>query len=208
MFRAQQKYVIKDMSLPEKVFAFMKKRLLLLLITFALVPCAAQQPPPPQQAQTAMCVSSSVTDAPAFFGLRLSMTPAQVRAVFGKTLKLKIKRKGTFFQNFIDKKPPAFLPDVRALYLRFFDRKLYQIEIFYADAEETREPARRFIETLAAQLALPPAALWENRFERYKLTCGDFSLAADRTLNRHLELTDEVLRLRFEESQQKDKDKN
>ncbi len=187
----------------------MKKRILLLLITFALVPCAAQQPSPQKpQAQTAMCASSSLADAPAFFGLRLSMTPAQVRAVFGKTLKLKIKREGTFFQNFIDKKPPAFLPDVRALYLRFFDGKLYQIEIFYADPEETREPARRFVETLAAQLALPPAALWENRFERYKLTCGDFSLAADKILNRHLELTDEALRVRFEQSQQKDKDKN
>ncbi len=186
----------------------MKKRILLLLITFALVPCAAQQPPQQQQAQTAMCASSSVADAPAFFGLRLSMTPAQVRAVFGKALKLKIKREGTFFQNFIDKKPPAFLPDVRALYLRFFDKKLYQIEIFYADSEERRESARRFVEALAAQLALPPAALWENRFERYKLTCGGFSLAADKTLNRHLELTDEATRLRFEQKQQKDKDKN
>jgi len=190
-----------------KAFAFMKKRILLLLIAFAFVPCAAQQTQQ-QQAQTAMCASSSVADAPAFFGLRLSMTPAQVRAVFGKALKLKIKREGTFFQNFIDEKPPAFLPEVRALYLRFFDGKLYQIEIFYADADETREPARRFVENLAAQLALPPAALWENRFERYKLTCGGFSLAADRILNRHLELTDEATDKRFEQSQQKDKHKN
>lgn len=147
-------------------------------------------------------------DAPAFFGLRLQMSPFEVKTVFGKSLKLKVKREGTFFQNFVDKKPPAFLPNVRALYLRFFDGKLYQIEIFYDEAN--RETARinpptDMVNRLSANFNLPEIG-WETKDARfYKLTCGGFSLAADDVLNARVELTDEAASALFEDAKKRKK---
>jgi hypothetical protein len=64
--------------------------------------------------------------------LQIEMSPEQTQAVFGRELKIKIKKRGerTFFQNYIKKPASGSLTGVRALYLRFFDRRLYQIEIF------------------------------------------------------------------------------
>lgn len=107
------------------------------------------------------------------------------------------------FQNFIDKPPPAFLPNVRALYLRFFDRKLYQIEIFYEDRNE-QQTAAQFVDVLSKDFNLPQQ-LWANKYEKYKLNCNGFSLVADKVLNPHVELTDEATRARFEEDQKSKK---
>lgn len=180
----------------------MKKYLFLFLIVTLIVPCAAQN---------GIC-DLTPNDAPTVFGLRLQMTPAQVKTVFGKKLKLNVKRKGTFFQNFIDKPPPAFLTGVRALYLRFFDRKLYQIEVFYQNEIERESAApseiktTEFVNQLSANFNLPGIAAWDTKDKRYyKLTCDGFSLAADRVLNPHVELTDEAGRARFEEFQTTEK---
>jgi hypothetical protein len=87
------------------------------------------------------------------------MTPAEVKNVFGKSLKLKIKKEGSFFENFITKAPPAFLPGVRALYLRFFDYKLYQIEIFYQTENKTaghdEKKLAEFVDVLSTGKNLP-----------------------------------------------------
>ncbi len=171
----------------------MKKLLFLLLFLILGVPRASAQE----------TCDLPISAAPTFFGLRLEMTPAQVKSVFGKSLKLKIKREGTFFQNFIDKPPPAFLPDVRALYLRFFERKLYQIEIFYEDRNE-QQTAAQFVDVLSKDFNLPQQ-LWANKYEKYKLNCNGFSLVADKVLNPHVELTDEATRARFEEDQKSKK---
>ena len=179
----------------------MKKYLLLLSLSISLVsPCAAQD---------AEKCALTLSGAPTIFGLQLQMTPAEVKTVFGKNLKLKVKREGTFFQNFIGKKPPAFLPDVRALYLRFFDGRLYQIEIFYDAAKpETAqiEAPTAFVKRMAANLNLPAAAFQTAKDKRfYKLNCDGFSLAADDVLNPRVELTDDAARALFEESQKRDK---
>src|SRR5258708_1777719 len=81
----------------------------------------------------------SLKDAPAVFGLKLGMSLEQVQAVFGKDLKIKPKKsgEGSFFQNFIDQRAPSSLAGVRALFLRFFKNKVYQIEIFYEDKDKT-----------------------------------------------------------------------
>ncbi len=166
------------------------------MLSVLVIPCAAQE-----------TCGLRLTDSPTFFGLRLEMTPAQVKSVFGKSLKLKVKREGTFFQNFIKKPPPAFLPNVRALYLRFFDRKLYQIEVFYESKIE-KQTLEEFVNDLSANLNLPKN-LWETVNGKSKLDCAGFSLVADNVLNPRTELTDEAARLRFEESQkQKNKKKN
>ncbi|HLM02374.1 MAG TPA: hypothetical protein VK400_15085, partial [Pyrinomonadaceae bacterium] len=123
------------------------------LTLFLVFACAAQQ-------QTA-CRSAAAKDAPGLFGLKLEMSPVAARSVLGKGLKIKNKRSGeyTFFENFIEKPAPVSLAGARAIYLRFFEGSLYQIEIFYAD--ETRDGAaapqglEKFINRQSAKLNLP-----------------------------------------------------
>ncbi|MBA3633826.1 MAG: hypothetical protein H0W58_13630 [Acidobacteria bacterium] len=167
----------------------MRVFLLLLILLNFIINCAAQEK---------ACRLESA-DAPTLFGLRLEMTPTQVKSIFGKDLKLKIKREGSFFQNFIEKEPPRFLPGVRALYLRFFDTKLYQIEIFY-EPENKRRTLEEFLSQLSAELNLPPN-LWVTKYGISELKCADFSLVADNVLNPRVELTDESIRARFEAAQ-------
>lgn len=168
----------------------MKGFLLLLILLLPLSSSAAQE-----------TCALTLKDAPSFFGLKLEMSPAQVKTVFGKSLKLKVKREGTFFQNFIDKSPPSFLPGVRALYLRFFDSKLYQIEVFY-EATNKKQPLAEFVDILSENKNLP-ANFWENKNGKYTLDCAAFSLVADNVLNPRTELTDKAAYARFEDSQKR-----
>jgi hypothetical protein len=136
------------------------------------------------------------------------MTPTEVKSVFDKSLKLKIRKEGSFFQNFITKPPPMFLSGVRALYLRFFDYKLYQIEIFYEagnrNAGIERQTLAEFVRVLLADKNLPDA-FRENENDALELKCAGFSLVADNVLNPRIELTDEATRARFEESERRKK---
>lgn len=131
------------------------------------------------------------------------MAPEQAQNVFGKALKIKIKKKGerTFFQNFIKKPAPDSLRGVRALYLRFFDRRLYQIEIFY----EPR-PDLAALEKIKSALATQfdfPAAEWQTKNNRAEAKCANVLLVADNILNPRIELTDEIIRAQIEESRKK-----
>lgn len=141
-----------------------------------------------------------ITDAPNLLGLRLGMSPKEAKNVFGGKLKIKVKKEGTFFQNYIDKKPPSFLPNVRAVYLRFFEAKLYQIEVFYNPQTE-RKTLAEFVERLDKKLNIPN--LWTSEYGIATLNCNDFSIIADNVLNPRVQLTDEVIRTRFEAAQNK-----
>lgn len=134
--------------------------------------------------------------APLLLNLQIGMLPEQARTFFGKDLKIKIKKNGerTFFQNYIKKPAPASLSGVRALYLRFFDRRLYQIEIFY-------EPRRdlQTLETIKNALSMQldlPASVWQIENNRAEIRCGEISLVADYVLNPRVEMTDENVRHR------------
>ena len=146
------------------------------------------------------------SDIPALHGLKLSMSPEQAQSVFGKNLKIKIKKNGerVFFQNFIDVAPPAALDGVRALYLRFFDRRLYQIEIFYdrPSPERTLDDVTR---DFSARLNLPFSS-WRIKNARAVVGCGDFSIAADAILVPHVELSDENVRKKVEAARRKDEE--
>ena len=124
--------------------------------------------------------------------LRLGMTTEEAQAALGKDLKIKLKPRGDyrFFQNYIDKNPPPKLRGVRALYLRFFERRLYQIEIFYE--EEFSPTLENFAARLAAQLDFP-ASEWVYENKKARIRCGENSLAADYVLNPRVELTDETI---------------
>ncbi len=156
--------------------------LLLICFTFALS-CAAQE----------KC-TLELKNAPKLLGLRLGMSADEVQNVFGRSLKIKINKDGkrAFFQNFIKKPAPQALKDVRALYLRFYDRKLYQIEIFY-ELKNNPQTLETATANFSAQLNLPPA-WWENKLIKSQISCPEFSVVADNILNPRIELTDETVR--------------
>jgi hypothetical protein len=159
----------------------MKFDVLLLICFFAVAA--------PVVAQEQVC-DLEIKNAPAVQNLKLGMSPEAVQAVFGRALKIKIKKNGNrvFFQNFIKKPAPQSLSGVRALYLRFFDRRLYQIEIFYEDKPEWRTLAD-FTRSQSIALNLPED-LWRNVRSRREISCADFSVFADKLLNPKIELTD------------------
>lgn len=142
-----------------------------------------------------------LTVAPVLFNLKLGMSGAEAkRAVSGK-LKIKNKKEGTFFQNFIKSTPPNNLKGVRAIYLRFFDSKLYQIEIFYEPKNE-RLNLEEFINDFSQKQNLP-FEFWKIEYGIAELTCDGFSVKADNYLNPRVQLTDEKIFAEFEKSQKK-----
>jgi hypothetical protein len=137
--------------------------------------------------------------------LKLEMSPEQAQSVFGKSLKIKIKKKGerTFFQNYIKKPAPNSLRGVRALYLRFFDRRLYQIEVFYEPRPDLKT-LENIADALSSQLNFPNSD-WKIENNRAEKICGETSLVADNILNPRIELTNETVRAKIKEAREKDK---
>lgn len=149
------------------------------------------------QAQNS-CVWISQT-TPLALNLRLGMTTLEARAAVGKTPKISNKTKGDyrFFQNYIGKTPPPNLRDVRALYLRFFDGRLYQIEIFYEQA--VTPSLENFAERVAQSYGFSVPG-WTREKTGVVNRCGEYSLAADYVLNPRLELTNETVLKRANDS--------
>ena len=145
--------------------------------------------------------------APILLNLRLEMSLEQTRSVFGNDLKVKVKKRGerTFFQNYIKKPAPASLNGVRALYLRFFDARLYQIEIFYEPKPDLKTLAD-VADLLSAQLNLP-AVDWKVENNQARIICADASLVADNILNPRVELTNETIRAEVERLREESKKK-
>ncbi len=168
----------------------MKGFVLILLFLFCSMPCAAQE-------------NCDLPNMPTLLGLRLGMLPEQTQNIFGKDLKIKVKKKGqrTFFQNFIEKPAPNSLNGVRAIYLRFFDGRLYQIEIFYENRSSS-QTLENFIGEFSAKTNLPA---WKVENGKAEIICGEFSIVADRLLNLRIELTDETIRAQVEEIRKKEK---
>jgi hypothetical protein len=124
--------------------------------------------------------------------LQLGMSVDEVGNKLGKGLKIKNKSDGDyrFFQNYIGKKPPHNLSEVQAIYLRFFEKKLYQIEIFYTE-NKIPSDLRNFAEIVSKQLNLPVAD-WKFAHRQAVFKCGGNSLKIDYQLNPRIELTDEI----------------
>ena len=150
-----------------------------------------------------ICDLSSKT-APLLLNLQIGMSPENAQAIFGKALKIKIKKNGerTFFQNYIKKPAPESLRGVRALYLRFYDRKLYQVEIFY-DLRVELNSLGEVVNLLSSQINLPIAD-WQTKNNRAEIKCGEISLVTDYILNPRIELTDETIRAAIIEMRKKD----
>ena len=168
----------------------MKINLLFLFLLFFSATLAAQE-------------NCGLEEPPALFGLRLRMSPEEVQSVFGKDLKINVKNDGEriIFENFIEKKPPRSLSGVRALYLRFIDRRLYQIEIFYEETGAIKT-LQDFTGLMSARLNFPVSS-WQEEKGKAIVNCGAYTLAAVKTLNPRIELTDETARAKAEAIREK-----
>lgn len=122
------------------------------------------------------------------------MSPEQARAAVGKNIKIKVRSAAqkTIFQNYIKKPPPPALAGVRAVYLRFFNRRLYQIEVFYEEKSRIRSLAD-FTAMLADKFEFS-SFVWQERVIDSIIDCGDFTVVADNVLNPRVEITDEIAR--------------
>jgi hypothetical protein len=170
----------------------MKLFILILILMFCSIPNIAQE-------------NCGLSNAPTLLNLRLGISPEQARSAFGRDLKVKVKKKGqrTFFQNFIEKPAPNSLNGVRAIYLRFFDAKLYQIEIFYENRSDW-QTLENFTNDFPAGTDLPG---WKIEKGRAEIKCAEFSVVADRILNLRIELTDETIRAQVEAIREKENKK-
>ena len=177
---------------------FIKSAAIAAALTVLITATPAQQQP----------CSKSLGEAPALAGFRLGMSIEQTQTALGSRYKIPKKKtgEGSFFQNFEGEQPPADLSGVHALFLRYFDFKLYQIELFYEDAAKPNK-LDELTQTLATDLALPPAA-WTVQRGKATMNCGDFFLTADTLLNPHVELTDDALSKAFQAKQDEAKKKN
>lgn len=166
--------------MPHHLVKFLSSFLFISL--FAFVAAARAQNPP----------ACALADAPRLHGLRLGMSPAEAQGVFAGAVKIKVKADGdrTFFQNYIGKRPPASLAGMLALYLRFLDGGLYQIEIFYEESADA-PTLEAFAAKLAAEMNFPAgAAGWQFAKNKAVIDCGAFTIIADKPLNPRVELTD------------------
>lgn len=170
----------------------MKSIVLILLFLFCSIQCEAQE----------NCDLSNTS----LLNLRLGMSPEQARSVFGKDLKVKVKKKGqrTFFQNFIDKPAPSSLNGVRAIYLRFFDGRLYQVEIFYENRNDW-QTLENFVGNFFAKTNL---SAWKIENGKAQIICNEFSIVTDRVLNPRIELTNETIRAQVEAIREREEKKN
>lgn len=141
--------------------------------------------------------------APDIFGFRLGMSPADARRASGEKFGIRNKPESVYFQNYIKKKPPAALTGVRAVYLGFFDSKLYRIEFFY-EKEAGETSLTELVDDLSAKEDLP-RGFWKIEYGIAALNCGGFSVVADNFLNPRIEVTDPLGLAEFERSQKEKK---
>lgn len=148
----------------------------------------------------AQSVCTQFTDtSEVLLNLRLGMTAHQVRDRFDGKLGIKTSKKGDyrFFQNYIKKDPPNNLSGVRAIYLRFFDSELYQVEIFYRENKYPQD-ILDFSVIVSDQLNLA-SANWKIAHRQAVFSCGENSLKIDYQLNPRIELTNEKIRKEVDE---------
>lgn len=149
--------------------------------------------------------SKIISESPSILGLRLGMPIGELSNVIGPTIKFKAAKngEGSFFQNFVEQQPPQNLAGTRALYVRYFSGKVYQIEVFFEDKDQSNK-VEDFTKQLSADYELPLGA-WTIKNNRAKLNCDGFSLTADAILNRHIEITDDAAYTEFQMKTEREK---
>ncbi|NNE99361.1 MAG: hypothetical protein HKN25_10120 [Pyrinomonadaceae bacterium] len=134
----------------------------------------------------------NLNEAPKLHNVRLGMSAEEATRAFQNRIKVKAKSDGqsSFFKNFIKKRAKGNLAGIRAIFLRFYRGRIYQIELFYEEDHRWRD-----LESLLDDYSIQnnfPREFWQTKFEYASAKCMGFSLKADYKLNPHIQLTDDV----------------
>ncbi len=130
-------------------------------------------------------------EAPPLQNLNLGMSPIEARNVLGIKVKAKKEGQSTYFQNYIKKKAKGNLTGIRAIYLRFYDAKLYQIEFFY-DHNYRWQNLENLLDDYSIKNNFP-REFWQTEYGYSEANCNGFSLDADYILNPHIQLTNDAV---------------
>lgn len=148
----------------------------------------------------------NLTEAPTLKNLKLGMSPVEARNVLGIKVKADKEGQSTYFQNYIKKKAKGKLAGIRAIFLRFYDAQLYQIELFY------EEPyAWQNLESLLDYYSAKnnfPGEFWLTEYGYAEANCNGFSLDADYKLNPHIQLTNDAVAEVVEKERAEKENKN
>ena len=127
-------------------------------------------------------------EAPTLQHLKLGMTETETRRAIGLKVKAGETGQSTFFKNYIKSKAKRNLTGVRALYLRFYNERLYQIEFFY-EPDYRWQNLENLLDDYSAKNNFP-REFWESKYGYASADCAGFSLKANYQLNPHIQLTD------------------
>lgn len=124
------------------------------------------------------------------------MTPDEVNAVLSGAARVKVKKDSryTFFKNYLKNNAKGVLSGARAFYIRFYERRVYQIELFYNRGYRWQE-----LKTFVGDYSNSAGIALENfEFKNGYATaeCVGFTIKADYILNPHIEITDDVVKER------------
>jgi hypothetical protein len=146
----------------------------------------------------------SLNESPGLVNVRLGMTPEEVNAALGGSVRVKVKNDNqqSYFKSFLKKgKAKGVLTGARAFYLRFFESQVYQIEIFYHKDFKWNN-----LEAFLRDYSLESGFASDNFVTKYGYStakCKGFTIRADYKLNPHLEITDQAAKERVELAKKK-----
>ncbi|MDQ3633530.1 MAG: hypothetical protein M3405_03350 [Acidobacteriota bacterium] len=146
----------------------------------------------------------TLAEAPTLQNLSLGMSPTEARSILGIKVKADKEGQSTYFQNYIKKKAKGKLTGIRAIYLRFYDAKLYQIEFFY-EQNYRWQNLENLLDDYSSNHNFP-REFWLTEYGYADADCNGFSLDADYKLNPHIQLTNDGI-AEIVEMERKEKEK-
>ena len=143
----------------------------------------------------------TIPESPPIAAVRLGMSPEDVNAALAGAARVKVKsdEQTSYFKSF--RKPgkaKGALKGARAFFVRFFERRVYQVEIFYHEGSRPTN-LESFVEAYSNASGFPQSTfVIKHGYATAK--CDGFVIRADTKLNPHIEITDEVALKKLEDS--------
>ncbi|MDH3493259.1 MAG: hypothetical protein OEM82_06885 [Acidobacteriota bacterium] len=129
-------------------------------------------------------------ESPKLVNLRLGMSPEEVNAALGgaSTVKVKKDTRYTHYRRFKKGKAKGQLAGVKTFWIRFFEKRVYSIEVFFHEYGNFQD-----VEYLAKRYSAAHDFAYENFEVKYgyaRAECEGFSVKADYILDPHIEISD------------------
>lgn len=143
----------------------------------------------------------TLDQSPTLQNLKLGMSSQEASKILGIKVKVKPEGQRSFFKNYIKKKAKGNLVGIRAIFIRFYDNKIYQIELFY-EKDYRWQTLDSLINDYSTQSNFP-IDFWQTEYGYSNAICKGFSLDADYVLNPHIQITDDAIAKIAESKQEK-----